>query len=273
MAITAEEINNISFSNDFRGYNVDEVDDFLEHLATEVDALNAQIADLQAQLADALEQADAPMEAAPTSIIAPVEPEPVAAPVVMDDDEKDARIAELESQLAATKADGSVIAEALIVAQRAADEIVAKAKATAAETQADAEDEAQRIVNKATAEKQRIIEAIADLQVEREQARTSYQAMLTDIIDDCSKRLSGLGTSRAAAVTAANPVVAEAAPAAAPAAAKPGRLDTETFAATYTTPQMNYGSVIPTAPKPSQPRKDFSGYGDAADDFEFEDMD
>ena len=53
MAITAEDIHNQSFSIDRKGYDVDEVDVFLERVADEVDAMNKQIADLQNQVDDA----------------------------------------------------------------------------------------------------------------------------------------------------------------------------------------------------------------------------
>ena len=52
MAITSAEIHNQSFSIDRKGYDVDEVDVFLEHVADEIDNLNNQIADLQDQLND-----------------------------------------------------------------------------------------------------------------------------------------------------------------------------------------------------------------------------
>ena len=44
MAITSAEIHNQSFSIDRKGYDVDEVDVFLEHVADEIDGMNAQIA-------------------------------------------------------------------------------------------------------------------------------------------------------------------------------------------------------------------------------------
>ncbi len=52
MAITSAEIHNQSFSIDRKGYDVDEVDVFLEHVADEIDALNEQIASLQGQVSD-----------------------------------------------------------------------------------------------------------------------------------------------------------------------------------------------------------------------------
>ena len=52
MAITSAEIHNQSFSIDRKGYVVDEVDVFLEHVADEIDGMNAQIIQLENQLDD-----------------------------------------------------------------------------------------------------------------------------------------------------------------------------------------------------------------------------
>ena len=52
MAITSAEIHNQSCSIDRKGYDVGEVDVFLEHVADEIDNRNNQIADLQDQLSD-----------------------------------------------------------------------------------------------------------------------------------------------------------------------------------------------------------------------------
>ena len=53
MAITSEDIQQQSFKIERRGYDVDEVDVFLEHVSDEIDALNDEIAHLRAQLAEA----------------------------------------------------------------------------------------------------------------------------------------------------------------------------------------------------------------------------
>ena len=52
MAITSADIHNQSFSIDRKGYDVDEVDVFLEHVADEIDAMTAQIDQLERQLDD-----------------------------------------------------------------------------------------------------------------------------------------------------------------------------------------------------------------------------
>ena len=56
MAITAEDIQNVSFSIDRKGYDVDEVDVFLERVADEVASMTNRIADLTKQLAAAAEK-------------------------------------------------------------------------------------------------------------------------------------------------------------------------------------------------------------------------
>ena len=126
MAITASDIHNQSFSIDRKGYDVDEVDVFLEHVADEIDILNDTIAHLQDQLeADRFSGFDAP--AASTVAITEV------AAATVDTSEydaqlaqKDAIIADLERQLSDKRADDNAIAQALIIAQRSADEILAK---------------------------------------------------------------------------------------------------------------------------------------------------
>lgn len=53
MAITPEMIGEKSFSSQFRGYNMDEVDDFLDLLLEEVDAMQKREAELTEKLAQA----------------------------------------------------------------------------------------------------------------------------------------------------------------------------------------------------------------------------
>ena len=154
---------------------------FLEHVADEIDNLNNQIADLQDQLNDSrFDGFDTPAK--------PIEEAPVAAPAPssapaqdfsQELDEANARIRELESQLEEKQADGNAIAQALIIAQRSADEILAKANNTAAETIQDAKDEAQRIIDRANTDRQDVIDAIRKLQDDREdpQARRDWRRL------------------------------------------------------------------------------------------------
>ena len=266
MAITSAEIHNQSFSVDRRGYDVDEVDVFLEHVADEIDDMNSQIAQLENQLDDGkFDGFDRPAR-----IEAPAADSAELA-------EKDERIAELERQLEAKKADDNAIAQALIIAQRSADEIISNANAQAASAIKEAEDEARRILDKAEGDKQKVLDAIKKLEDDREDAREEYQDLLTDFISDATRKLAEIGGSlpapsapsaHARSAVAADVVSAErtAVPVQAP-ISRDG-------SAAYTAPQTTTGAVVaPATPRPSAVEKDLSGFGDADDGFEFEEID
>ena len=192
MAITASDIHNQSFSIDRKGYDVDEVDVFLEHVADEIDILNDTIAHLQDQLeADRFSGFD---EVAAATVDTSEYDAQLA--------QKDAIIADLERQLSDKRADDNAIAQALIIAQRSADEILAKANANATETIQDARDEAQRIIDRANTDRQDVIDAIRKLQDDREDAREEYADLLKDIISDASRKLADIGANVPAAATA-----------------------------------------------------------------------
>ena len=120
MAITSTDIQNQGFEIAKNGYKVEEVDDFLEYVSDEIDALNSRVAELEDQLSetdDVFAGFDTPAQ---------TEPEVVAAESTVDEAalaEKDALIASLQAQLAEAKADGSAIAQVMIIAQRNADDL------------------------------------------------------------------------------------------------------------------------------------------------------
>ncbi len=283
MALTSKDIENQSFSIDRKGYDVNEVDDFLERVSNEVDAMNAHIADLQRRLNEATgraeeaqrtakgladELATAKEDAGETVAFVP----PVGYPETSD--EKDKLILELQSQLEESKADSNAIAQALIIAQRSGDEIIANAKKAALSTQQDAENEAKRILDKANNEKQRVMNSIAELQADREQARSNYQEMLRGFISDASTRLSAIGGASVFPEHESDPSVTSPQPPAPPEPARGAALNPlESFTATYTTPRSSSHSVTPVAPKASSAHKDLSGFGEADDAFSFDDMD
>ena len=267
MAITASDSHNQSFSIDRKGYDVDEVDVFLEHVADEIDILNDTIAHLQDQLeADRFSGFDAP--AASTVAITEV------AAATVDTSEydaqlaqKDAIIADLERQLSDKRADDNAIAQALIIAQRSADEILAKANANATETIQDARDEAQRIIDRANTDRQDVIDAIRKLQDDREDAREEYADLLKDIISDASRKLADIGANVPAAATALDgeyDVV--------PGLTGNFEIDEYVAPSAYVTPQAPAAVVAAATPVASPYEKDLSGFGDA-DDFEFEEID
>lgn len=260
MAMTSADIQNQSFSIDRKGYDVDEVDVFLEHIANELDDMNALIDQLQSELDDnKFGGFDRPARS-----VSGASSEELA--------EKDARIAELERQLEEKKADGNAIAQALIIAQRSGDEIIATANAEAAQTRADAEEEAQRILDKANGEKQKIMDAIKDLEEDREDVRGEYQDLLKDFIESASKKLVEIGGPASAPVASAH---AKTTSRPTTKAQAPIRKDSTATAAAYATPSASTSSsvVVPTTPRPSKVEKDLSGFGDADDGFEFEEID
>ncbi len=278
MAITSADIQNQSFKIERRGYDVDEVDVFLERVASEIDEMNSEIARLRLQASEAA-------SASRTEIIpaAPKEEDvfesavPAVDPALLA--EKDAKIAELEAKLRDRKSDDTAIAQALIVAQRTADEITAKAKAEADQTRKNAEDEGMRILEKANAEKQKVIDHINELSASREMVREQYQDMLKEFIGSATQRLSEIGGE----VTAGIDIPAEllemttfdaassGSSAKTPVAPKP--VQQNPAVATYTTPTVSPVVSAPATPKPSAASKDFSGYGDADDSFSFDDVD
>ena len=270
MAITSAEIHNQSFSIDRKGYDVDEVDVFLEHVADEIDAMTAQIDQLERQLDDS----------SFAGFDTPARIEDVPAPVAAASDEelaaKDARIADLERQLEAKKADDNAIAQALIIAQRSADEIIANANAQAAATIKDAEDEGTRIVDKAEAERQKVLDAIKKLEDDREDVREDYRDLLTDFIGDATRKLAEIGGEMPASL----PVSAHARTIDVVETTATGRVTAPAQApinrdgaGAYSVPQATGAVVAPATPTPSGVEKDLSGFGDADDAFEFEEID
>lgn len=282
MAITSSDIQNQSFKIERRGYDVDEVDVFLERVASEIDDLNDEIARLRVQVKEAASASRTEVISERPAAASDEEAKPAGIdPALVA--EKDAMIAELEAKLRDRKSDDTAIAQALIVAQRTADEIVSKAKADAGQTRQNAEDEGRRILEKANVEKQKVIDHINELSSSREKVREQYQDMLKEFIGSATQRLAEIGGE----VTAGIDIPAELlemttfdatssagtqqkAEAEKPAAAT---WEPSPAVATYTTPTVTPGAFAPAAPKPSTASKDFSGYGDADDTFSFDDMD
>lgn len=267
MAITSEDIHNQSFSIDRKGYDVDEVDVFLEHVADEIDGLNDTIAFLQSRLEEAKHEgremkSQAQTASADAKIIA----------------EKDARIADLERQLENKKADDNAIAQALIIAQRSADEIIANANARSAETINESEEEGKRIIDKAEAERQKVLEAIEKLKEDRESARESYKDLLTDFISDASRKLAEIGEEvpetsvKPSHASRKNDSKRNNKPYRNNSTQAPIHPAAPATPASYATPQVG-ATVAPATPVPSKVEKDLSGFGDADDVFEYDDID
>ena len=163
MAITPQDIEQQAFSAAKQGYNTEEVDDFLELLASEVSAMLNKIADLKARLTNTeneLAAAQAQLAAAPARV------ETVAAPA--------ADFSASERQ----------ISQALIVAQQAADRLVADARDNAERIRNEADAKAREVIRQALAEKQNELDEIDRLKASREEFRVEYKNLLQHFIDD-----------------------------------------------------------------------------------------
>ena len=276
MAITSEEIQNQIFTINRKGYDRDEVDVFLEHVADEIDGLNAEIRRLTEQVrsmrdADAGSIDDeAPIDLdaafAEPAIVAEPDAEPApAAPLT--EDEKDARIAELESKLAAKSSDASVIAEALLTAQRSAKEVTDKAEADSRKIHKDAEADAADIIERANVERAKIETAISDLELSHKATCESYAESLRAFIDDANKKLADINEE----LTRKKPVRTQMHYASAAAAPAP----TGAVAASSVIPGAHAKPAARNAaPGATQVvERDLSGYGDASDAFDLGDLD
>ena len=258
------------------------MDVFLERVASEIDDLNDEIARLRVQVKEAASASRTEVISERPAAASDEEAKPAGIdPALVA--EKDAMIAELEAKLRDRKSDDTAIAQALIVAQRTADEIVSKAKADAGQTRQNAEDEGRRILEKANVEKQKVIDHINELSSSREKVREQYQDMLKEFIGSATQRLAEIGGEVTAGIDIPAELLEMTTFDATSSAGTQQKAEAEKPAAstwepspavaTYTTPTVTPGASAPATPKPSTASKDFSGYGDADDTFSFDDMD
>ena len=287
MAITSEEIHNQSFTVARKGYDVDEVDVFLEHVAAEIDGLNIEIDNLSARLAQ-YESSDGDsaldMDAA---FAEPASPEQLAnqsgeSSASAAEADKDARIAELERQLAEKENDASAIANALVTAQRSAKEVVEAAQEEAKRIHDNAEADADDIIDRAKAERAKIEDIIEELERSHKETCMSYSDALKSFIEDANKKLDDIedelakndGKKRAHGRFESSAQV----PVHKPEPVGP----TGAVAPSYTAPAMPDSTAAPVMPSssvpsakvtPSKVEKDLSGYGDASDAFDLGDID
>jgi len=158
--LTTADIEQKTFSTALRGYDLDEVDDFLDEIVTTIRALNEQ-------LDEARGAAEAPVITAPVS-----EPQPVVVPLPGPEAEPEPE-PEPVAMTHAPEIDESAIGRALIAAQNAADRLLEDARSEAgkivegAKSEADswsAEREAKR--REAEAEIARLTDRVASVRSE-----------------------------------------------------------------------------------------------------------
>lgn len=170
MAITVKDINEKVFTKQVRGYSVEEVDDFLDELAAQMETLIRENRSLMQQLEEAKEAAPAPVVEAPVVVAQPVQPIVAVQPqqpMLVDEPQY---FKNLETTLR----------ETLLNAQRIADETVAEARKKANTLVANAEEQAAAVAASAKAEAEAV-------RVETEEARKAaadFRARFLRLVED-----------------------------------------------------------------------------------------
>lgn len=173
MAITPADIEQMTFSEAKKhGYSTEEVDAFLDQLASEVDAMLQKIADLKGRLNNseqqlAAAQAQVAQLKEQSASSAAIEPAPVPPAPVADYGASERQISQV-----------------LIVAQQSADKLLADARANADNIRNEADQKAREVIRQALAEKQNELDEIDRLKQSREDFRSEYKKMLQHFMDD-----------------------------------------------------------------------------------------
>ena len=183
MPITPAEIQQKTFSEaKRRGYEPSEVDEFLEQISRDIDAMLRKIADLKNRLTAAeakngeLQGEIEKVRAEADKAVADARAAAPAAPAAPANNGKPNIYSATEEQLSA----------ALIVAQQTADRIVAEAKSNAERIRLDADNQARKVIRQALDEKQTELNEIERLKVSRENFRTEYLALIQKFSDAAS---------------------------------------------------------------------------------------
>jgi len=174
MAITVKDINEKVFTKQVRGYSIEEVDDFLDELAEQLETLIRENYSLMQQLEEAKESAvkvvETPVVApAPVVVSAPVQPivTAPAQPMLADEPQY---FRNLETTLR----------ETLLNAQRIADETVAEARKKANGMVANAEEQAAAITASAKVEAETVRAETDELR----KTAADYRARFLRLIED-----------------------------------------------------------------------------------------
>ncbi|MDO4404485.1 MAG: DivIVA domain-containing protein [Atopobiaceae bacterium] len=175
MAITPADIEQKTFSEAKKnGYNTDEVDEFLDQLSAEVDAMLKKIKDLKDRLT-ASEQQSAASQAQVAQLREQLAHATAApAPIIQ-------QTAPVSTGPSASEAQ---ISRVLIVAQQSADKMLDDARSSAENIRNEADRKAREVIRQALAEKQSELDEIDRLKQSREDFRSEYKKLLQHFMDD-----------------------------------------------------------------------------------------
>lgn len=213
MAITMQDIQNEGFEHSLRGYDVGQVDVFLERVANEVDAMNKQIAELESQLATTTEELASAREqlasASEASVAAPAELEEASLverelrseleiaqsrikAALSRAEEAEAKLAPMQEQLDEKKRLDNAIAEAFIAAQRSAAQIKEDAQAEGDRIYRESEAKAREFIRESLEKKASIENEVKALGEYAQKFREQYLAMLERFTAHAKKEFSNI---------------------------------------------------------------------------------
>jgi len=158
MAITPADIEKKTFSTALRGYDLDEVDDFLDEMVVAVRELEEELGRARARIAE-LEQGSGAVAAPAATSLA----EPAAA--------------------SAPEIDESAVGRALVAAQQAADRILEEARSEAEKTVGDARSEADNFAREREQRRAAIETEMADMTGLVAGVRTQLAVLATSVAD------------------------------------------------------------------------------------------
>lgn len=198
MAITMQDIQEEGFEHSLRGYDVGQVDEFLERVANEVDAMNKQIESLESQLRDAKKElalAQEKLEEGENASASPEEIEKASlverelrseleiaqgkiAAAIQRAEEAEAKLVPMQEQLDEKKALDNTIAEAFISAQRSAAQIKEDAREEGDRIYRESEAKAREFIRESLAKKAAIDNEVKALAEYTQKFREQYLEML-----------------------------------------------------------------------------------------------
>lgn len=199
MAITMQDIQNEGFEHSLRGYDVEQVDLFLERVAKEVDAMNKHIAELEIELKTSNDDlASAREQLSNVSSESAASPEELEQASLREKEiraqldvaneraqaataraqEAEAQLAPLQEQLAEKSKLDSAIAEAFISAQRSAEQIKDDARTEGERIYRESEAKAREFIRESLAKKASVDSEIESLQASAQKFRTEYLDMI-----------------------------------------------------------------------------------------------
>ncbi len=185
MSITSRDIQEQGFGTERNGYDMKEVDVFLEHVASEIDQMQSDYEYELSAARDAAKKASGPSPEQENEIRRLRE-----------------TVASLQQKLSDQHTSESVISEAFIAAQKSANSIKEDARAEAEKTIADAQAKAHQIVDEAAEEKQRIIDEIERLDQSRTSFVEEYASLIKHFNDEATKVFTRSGISADSSVRA-----------------------------------------------------------------------